>query len=67
MRNLNKNYVYFINNANVLTETQYSVDSIEKLKNVGASSIQYIIMHPEELQKSYNHQVDILVILMKIE
>ena len=56
MRNLNKNYVYFINNANVLTETQYSVDSIEKLKNVGASSIQYIIMHPEELQKSYNHQ-----------
>lgn len=56
VQSLNKEYLYFINNAHVLTETQYSVDSIEKLKNIGPKNIQYISMHPEELQKSYNHK-----------
>ena len=56
IQSINKDFVFFANNANVLTETQYTIDSIEKLKNITSPNIQYILMHPEELQKSHNQQ-----------
>ncbi len=56
VQNLNKNYPYFISNPYVLTETKYLIDSIEKLKNIGSKNIQYISMHPEELERSYNYK-----------
>ena len=56
IQNLNKNYIYFIHNVHTSTEIAYSIDLLKKLKNIKPINLQYISMHPEELQKSYNYK-----------
>ena len=50
---LQKNFPYFLKNPCMITETKYCLDSLEKVRSIGAKNIQYIVTHPDELKTTY--------------
>lgn len=52
---LKKNLIYFINNNNVSTKSEYCIESFEKIKYIDSKTIQYIISNPKELKREYSN------------
>lgn len=45
-------YGHFVLNSRYTTQQAYRIDSVEKLRQIGAPTLRYIACHPEELQKT---------------
>lgn len=47
-----KLYGHFLLNSRYTTHQAYRVDDMEKLRQIGAPTLQYIVRHPEQLEKT---------------
>lgn len=56
LNNLQKNLPYFLSSSQMEAEQVYSIDNIEKAKNMDTIVLQYIVTHPDELKQAYNSE-----------
>ena len=52
LNNLQKNLPYFLSSSQMEAEQVYSIDNIEKAKNMDTIGLQYIVTHPDELKQA---------------